>query len=125
MGRLAIVRGVGEPSTYTKTTIIGPKTLQLEFCRCCSLQHGSARGTHRSTLPSAANVHDAFPNPRSIRHQHRHWTYSPNRRPCHTRSPDSRTDMEGIAPALQNIIPTTNLDRRLDLKIITLHAGNV
>ena len=34
------------------------------------------------------------------------------------------TTVGGIVPTLQNIITTANLDCRLDLKTIALHAGN-
>jgi transcription initiation factor TFIID TATA-box-binding protein len=32
--------------------------------------------------------------------------------------------VEGIVPSLQNIVATVNLDCRLDLKTIALHARN-
>ncbi len=34
------------------------------------------------------------------------------------------TAVEGIVPTLQNIVATVNLDCRLDLKTIALHARN-
>ncbi|KAF8842489.1 hypothetical protein BDN67DRAFT_354373 [Paxillus ammoniavirescens] len=66
-----------------------------------------SKGTTASSSPSTppAPVVPATPVPLTLEQQH-------------------ITAVEGIVPTLQNIVATVNLDCRLDLKTIALHARN-
>ncbi|KAG8709079.1 TATA-box-binding protein [Ceratobasidium sp. 394] len=49
---------------------------------------------------------------------------TPAEKPALTLEQQHITAVDGIVPTLQNIVATVNLDRRLDLKTIALHARN-
>lgn len=68
-------------------------------------QSSSVAGPSSSATPPAQNNVPATPVPLTLEQQH-------------------ITAVEGIIPTLQNIVATVNLDCRLDLKTIALHARN-
>ncbi|THH09982.1 hypothetical protein EW145_g1617 [Phellinidium pouzarii] len=68
-------------------------------------QNNAVAGPSSSATPPAPNAVPATPIPLTLEQQH-------------------ITAVEGIIPTLQNIVATVNLDCRLDLKTIALHARN-
>ncbi|KAL5490573.1 TBP1 [Sanghuangporus weigelae] len=68
-------------------------------------QSNALPGPLSTSSPPAQNTVPATPAPLSLEQQH-------------------ITAVEGIIPTLQNIVATVNLDCRLDLKTIALHARN-
>ena len=69
------------------------------------MQSNTLPGPSSISSPPAQSVVPATPAPLSLEQQH-------------------ITAVEGIIPTLQNIVATVNLDCRLDLKTIALHARN-
>ena len=82
----------------------GPVTAAPTSTPQIPAQSGAATAPASSSTPSA-QVPAATPAPLTLEQQH-------------------ITAVEGIVPTLQNIVATVNLDCRLDLKTIALHARN-
>ena len=83
-----------KPAPPSQTSVSSPQVLA---------QNGAAATSAGPSTPSAQVP--ATPAPLTLEQQH-------------------ITAVEGIVPTLQNIVATVNLDCRLDLKTIALHARN-
>ena len=81
---------------------------------------GGAQGIQSATPPSSENGKPVMPNGQgNAQQQPANGVATPAQTPG-----SAPQGVSGIVPTLQNIVATVNLDCRLDLKTIALHARN-